>query len=132
MRVLAPSLPPCTPMLPRLRLTCAASQHQASRYTCTVCRIEVSPPNPKSRPLTRILPPSRATSNTKVRSSAITSSVERQDEEMADPERFEIGLEGVADDDVGGAALGCENGEELGLDLGEGRSSHGERCLWDA
>ena len=28
---------------------------------------------------------------------------------MADPERFEIGLEGVTDDDVGGAALGCEN-----------------------
>ena len=43
---------------------------------------------------------------------------------MADPERFEIGLEGVTDDDVGGAALGCENGE--------GRSGHGERRLWDA
>ena len=32
-------------------------------------------------------------------------------EGMADPEDFEVGFEGVTDEDGGGAALGCENGK---------------------
>ena len=42
-------------------------------------------------------------------------------EGMADAEGFEVGFKGVTDEDGNGAGLGCENGEELGLDMGEGR-----------
>ena len=51
---------------------------------------------------------------------------------MADPEGFEIGFEGVTDENGCGAALGCEDGKQLGLGLGEGRCGHGERCQCDA
>jgi hypothetical protein len=53
-------------------------------------------------------------------------------EGVADPEGFVVGLEGVTDEDGGGAALGYENGEKLGLDFGEGHRGHGERRLCDA
>jgi hypothetical protein len=33
---------------------------------------------------------------------------------------FDVGFEEVTDEDRCGAALRCEDGEELGLDLGEG------------
>ena len=49
-----------------------------------------------------------------------------------DPEGFEIGFEGVTDEDGGGGTLGCEDGKQLGLDIREGRRGHGERCLGDA
>jgi hypothetical protein len=52
-------------------------------------------------------------------------------EGMADPERFQVGFE-RADEDGGGFVFGYENGKQLGLDLGEGRRSHDERCLGDA
>ena len=48
-----------------------------------------------------------------------------------DPEGFEIGFEGVTDEDGGGAAFGSE-GKQLDLDIGEGRRGHGERCFSDA
>ena len=48
---------------------------------------------------------------------------------MADPEDFEVGFEGVTDEDGGGTALGCENGKQSGLDFAEGRRGHNERCL---
>jgi hypothetical protein len=48
------------------------------------------------------------------------------------PERFEVGFKGVTDEDGGGPGVGCKDGEEVGLDLGEGRRGHGERCLGDA
>ena len=40
-------------------------------------------------------------------------------ERVADPERPEVGCERMADED----------GEELGLDVGEGRRGHGEGCF---
>ena len=42
---------------------------------------------------------------------------------MADPERFQVRLEGMTDEDGCGAALG--------LELDEGRRGHRERCLCD-
>jgi hypothetical protein len=53
-------------------------------------------------------------------------------EGVADPEGFVVGLEGVTDEDGGGAALGCGNGEKLGLDFDEGHRGHGEKRLCDA
>ena len=43
-------------------------------------------------------------------------------ERVADPERFEVGFERMTDED----------GEELGLDVREGRRGHGEGCFGDA
>lgn len=50
-------------------------------------------------------------------------------EGVADPEGFEIGFEGVTDEDGRGTALRCEDGEELGLDLGEGGRGLREGCF---
>ena len=51
---------------------------------------------------------------------------------VANPEGFEAGFEGATDEDGGEVALRCEDGEELGLDLGERRHGHGEECFGDA
>ena len=53
-------------------------------------------------------------------------------ERVTDPEGFEIGFERVTNEDGGGAAWGCEKGEEVGLHLGERRRRHGEGCFGDA
>ena len=37
---------------------------------------------------------------------------------VANPEHLEVGFEGVTDEDGCRATLGCDDGEELGLDLG--------------
>jgi hypothetical protein len=53
-------------------------------------------------------------------------------EGVADPERFQVGFDGVTDEDGSGAGVACEDGSEVGLDPGEGRRGHGERCLGGA
>lgn len=50
-------------------------------------------------------------------------------EGVADPEDFEVGFEGVADEDGRRGALRCKNSEEMGLDLGEGSRGHCEACF---
>lgn len=42
-------------------------------------------------------------------------------EGVANPEGFEVGFEGVTDEDGCGASLRCKDGEELGLNFREGR-----------
>lgn len=51
---------------------------------------------------------------------------------VADAESFEVGFEGVANEDGGWAIWGCEEGKDLGLDFGEGSFGCGEGCLGDA
>ena len=53
-------------------------------------------------------------------------------EGVANPERLEVRFQGVTDEDGGGGTLGCDDGEELCLDFGEGRRGRGKGCFGDA
>lgn len=50
-------------------------------------------------------------------------------EGVTDPEGFEVGFEGVTDEDGRGTISRCNDGKKLSLYLGEGRCSCREGCL---
>ena len=52
-------------------------------------------------------------------------------EGVADSEGFEVGFEGVTNEDRGGALRGCEEGEEVRLDLSEGGRGGSKGCFRD-